>query len=171
MTAVLPAPCAPTSGDATLPELVGTDLRVPLVTGEWVRAANLDLAASAPALRAVADHVAELLPHHASVHRGAGYASQVCTAIVERGRDAVAAFVGAREDDVVVWTRNTTDALNLLAGCVPGPVLRLDLDPPAPLVAGRGGGVLEPAPAVEQALARLAAARPQEPFALVAVTG
>ena len=29
-------------------------------------------------------------------------------------------FVGARADDVVVFTRNTTDALNLLAGCVPG---------------------------------------------------
>ena len=29
------------------------------------------------------------------------------------------AFVGAREDDVVLFTRNTTDALNLLAGALP----------------------------------------------------
>jgi selenocysteine lyase/cysteine desulfurase len=171
MTAVLPAPCTPTPGDTTLPELVGTDLRVPLVTGGWVRAANLDLAASAPALRAVADHVADLLPHHASVHRGAGYGSQVCTAVVERGRDAVAAFVGAREDDVVVFTRNTTDALNLLAGCVPGPVLRLDLEHHATLLAWRAGRVLETAPTVEQTLDRLADALAHEPFALVAVTG
>ncbi|WP_214404242.1 aminotransferase class V-fold PLP-dependent enzyme [Pseudonocardia lacus] len=168
MTAVLPTPCAATTD---LPELVGTDLRVPLVTGGWVRAVNLDLAASAPALRAVADHVAELLPHHASVHRGAGYASQVCTAVVERGRDAVAAFVGAREDDVVVWTRNTTDALNLLAACVPGPVLRLDLEHHATLLAWRSGRVLEAAPTVEQTLRDLAAALAAEPFALVAVTG
>jgi selenocysteine lyase/cysteine desulfurase len=172
MTAVLPTPCAPTTD---LPELVGTDLRVPLVTGEWVRAANLDLAASAPALRAVADHVAELLPHHASVHRGAGYASQVCTAVVERGRDAVAAFVGARDDDVVVWTRNTTDALNLLAACVPGPVLRLDLEHHATLLAWRSGRVLETAPTVEQTLtdlgAALAAGLGSAPFALVAITG
>jgi selenocysteine lyase/cysteine desulfurase len=166
MTAVLPSPTT-----VDLPELVGTDLRVPLVTGEWVRAANLDLAASAPALRAVADHVADLLPHHASVHRGAGYASQVCTAVVERGRDAVAAFVGAREDDVVVFTRNTTDALNLLAGCVPGPVLRLDLEHHATLLAWRSGRVLETAPTVEQTLDRLADALEREPFALVAVTG
>jgi selenocysteine lyase/cysteine desulfurase len=169
MTAVLPAPCATALPE--LPALVGTDLRVPLVTGEWVRAANLDLAASAPALRAVADHVADLLPHHASVHRGAGYASQVCTAVVERGRDAVAAFVGAREDDVVVFTRNTTDALNLLAGCVPGPVLRLDLEHHATLLAWRSGRVLETAPTVEQTLDRLADALAREPFALVAVTG
>jgi selenocysteine lyase/cysteine desulfurase len=175
MTAVLPA--APTTPVAApdLPELVGTDLRVPLVTGGWVRAANLDLAASAPALRAVADHVAELLPHHASVHRGAGYASQVCTAAVERGRDAVAAFVGARADDVVVFTRNTTDALNLLAGCVPGPVLRLDLEHHATLLAWRSGRVLTTAPTVEETLDRLAdalaAGSIPGPFALVAVTG
>jgi selenocysteine lyase/cysteine desulfurase len=104
--------------------VTGADLRVPLVTGERVRYANLDLAASAPALTAVADHVAALLPYYASVHRGAGYASQVCTAVLERARETVARFVGAREDDVVVFTRNTTDALNLLAGCVPGPVDR-----------------------------------------------
>jgi hypothetical protein len=36
---------------------------VPLVTGETVRYANLDLAASAPPLRSVVDHVAELLPY------------------------------------------------------------------------------------------------------------
>jgi selenocysteine lyase/cysteine desulfurase len=166
MTAVLPAPA-----QTALPELVGTDLRVPLVTGGWVRAANLDLAASAPALRAVADHVADVLPHHASVHRGAGYASQVCTAVVERGRDAVAAFVGAREDDVVVFTRNTTDALNLLAGCVPGPVLRLDLEHHATLLAWRSGRVLAAAPTADETLDRLAEALISEPFALVAVTG
>lgn len=178
MTAVLPAACSTpstvvstVSSTVELPALVGTDLRVPLVTGGWVRAANLDLAASAPALRAVADHVADLLPHHASVHRGAGYASQVCTAVVERGRDAVARFVGAREDDVVVFTRNTTDALNLLAACVPGPVLRLDLEHHATLLAWRSGRVLATAPTVEETLDRLADALVREPFALVAVTG
>ena len=45
----------------TLLELVGGALRVPLVDGEWVRYANLDNAASAPALRQVADAVDELL--------------------------------------------------------------------------------------------------------------
>jgi hypothetical protein len=49
---------------------VGAGLDVPLVTGGFVRYANLDYAASAPALRAVADRVTELLPLYSSLHRG-----------------------------------------------------------------------------------------------------
>ena len=100
-------------------ELVGGDLRVPLVGGEWVRYANLDNAASAPALRQVADAVAELLPYYGSVHRGAGFASLVSTEAYTRAREVVREFVGAREDDLVLFTRNTTDAFNLLAGVLP----------------------------------------------------
>ena len=63
-----------------LAEVIGADLTVPLVHGGVTRYVNLDYAATAPALRAVAEHVAELLPLYASVHRGAGFASQVSTA-------------------------------------------------------------------------------------------
>ena len=134
-----------------LPEVVGGPAG-PLVTGEAVPYANLDLAASAPALRSVADHVIELLPYYASVHRGAGYASAVCTSVLEQARTAVGEFVGARADDVVVFTRNTTDALNLLAGCVPGAVLCLDVEHHANLLAWRCAGhrVLRAADTVEQ---------------------
>src|SRR3954471_18104060 len=100
-------------------ELVGGDLQVPLVGGEWVRYANLDNAASAPALTRVAEAVAELLPYYGSVHRGAGFASLVSTEAYTRSRELVRAFVGARADDLVLFTRNTTDALNLLAGALP----------------------------------------------------
>jgi selenocysteine lyase/cysteine desulfurase len=171
MTAVLPTPLSAARPAPDLPPLVGAGLAVPLVTGRRVRAANLDLAASAPALCAVADHVARLLPLHASVHRGAGYGSQVCTAVVERARAAVAGFVGARPDDVTVFTRNTTDALNLLAGCVPGPVLRLDLEHHATLLAWRSGRVLPAASTLDETLDRLAGALASGEFALVAVTG
>jgi selenocysteine lyase/cysteine desulfurase len=164
MTAVLPARPA-------LPCVVGADLEVPLVTGERVRYANLDLAASAPALATVADHVAELLPYYASVHRGAGYPSQVCTAVLEQARETVGRFVGARTDDVVVFTRNTTDALNLLAGCVPGPVLRLDVEHHANLLAWRDGLVLRAADTVAATLDELRAVLEAERVALVAITG
>jgi selenocysteine lyase/cysteine desulfurase len=106
------------TGDRLL-ELVGGDLRVPLVDGEWVRYANLDNAASAPALRRVADTVAELLPYYGSVHRGAGFASLVSTEAYTRAREIARGFVGARDDDLVLFTRNTTDALNLLADALP----------------------------------------------------
>jgi len=114
-----------------LAEVIGADLTVPLVHGGTARYVNLDYAASAPALRAVADRVAELLPLYSSVHRGAGYASAVCTSAYEAARAAIAGFVDAGDDDVVIFTRNTTDALNLLAAAVPGGaggVLHLDIE-------------------------------------------
>jgi selenocysteine lyase/cysteine desulfurase len=110
---------APGRAADQLLELVGGDLEVPLVDGQWVRYANLDNAASAPALRQVADTVAELLPYYGSVHRGAGFASLVSTEAYTAAREIVRGFVGAREDDLVLFTRNTTDALNLLADALP----------------------------------------------------
>jgi len=80
---------------------------------------NLDYAATAPCARVAADAVVDLLPSYASVHRGAGMLSQRCTEAYERARRTVATFLGCRTDDHVVFTRNTTDALNLLATAVP----------------------------------------------------
>ena len=114
-------PVADVTRTGPLADVVGADLEVPLVTGGSARYVNLDYAASAPALRAVADQVTELLPLYSSVHRGAGYASAVCTSAYEAARATLAGFTGARGDDVVIFTRNTTDALNLLASAVPGP--------------------------------------------------
>jgi selenocysteine lyase/cysteine desulfurase len=174
MTAVLPAPLTdPAAIRAALPATAGDRLEVPLITGDRVRYANLDLAASAPALGTVADHVAELLPYSASVHRGAGYASRVCTSVLEQARGTVAAFLGARADDVVVFTRNTTDALNLLAGCVPAAVLTLDVEHHANLLpwSGPGHRVLRAASTLDRTLAELRAALGAQPTALVAVTG
>ncbi|NUR86345.1 MAG: aminotransferase class V-fold PLP-dependent enzyme, partial [Nonomuraea sp.] len=76
-------------------------------------------AASAPCLVPVSEAVNAALPAYSSVHRGAGYASQLTTARYEQARHTVRAFVGARPDDAVIFTRNTTDATNLLAGCLP----------------------------------------------------
>lgn len=108
--------------------VVGADTKVPLAHGGWVRYANFDYAASAPALCDVADRVTELLPYYASVHRGAGYASRVCTRLYEGARETVGRFVGARVDHHVIFTRNTTDSLNLLASVVPGEVVVLDIE-------------------------------------------
>lgn len=101
------------------PQLVGAGITVPLVGGGCAAHTNLDFAASAPALEAVRDAVEEFLPWYSSVHRGAGFKSQISTDAYERARDEVAAFVGAHSDDVVVFTRNTTDSLNVLAAALP----------------------------------------------------
>ena len=163
----------PDSAIAPLVPVVGAALRVPLVQGGQARYANLDYAASAPALEQVAARVSELLPLYASVHRGAGYASLVCTAAYESARSGVASFIGARDEDVVIFTRNTTDALNLLAAAAPGPVVYLDIEHHANLLPWqrRGGRVVTARPAMADTLAAIRAELSLRPAALLAVTG
>jgi len=100
-------------------DVFGSDLLIPLVTGERIRPVNLDSAASPPCLRAAHDAIVSALPWYGSVNRGAGYASSVSTQLLESARAAIGAFVGARPDDKVILTRNTTEALNLLAAALP----------------------------------------------------
>src|SRR5680860_1215174 len=96
------------AADAPLLPVVGGDLRVPLIDGRTARYVNLDYAASAPALAVVASHVNTVLPLYASVHRGAGYPSQVSTSAYEHARGVIAGFVGARPDDQVIFPRHHT---------------------------------------------------------------
>lgn len=118
-------------------------MRVPLVTGGDIGYANLDHAASAPCLDAVRTAVDEFLPWYASVHRGAGFASQVSTRLYERTRDVLRRFVDARSGDSVIFTRNTTDAFNLLAKALPRKtsVVVFDSEHHAALLPWRGPNV------------------------------
>jgi selenocysteine lyase/cysteine desulfurase len=174
-TRPFPSPSCP-SLLSPLAEVIGGDLTVPLVHGGTARYVNLDYAASAPALRAVADRVAQLLPLYSSVHRGAGYASAVCTSAYEAARAEIAGFVDAGDDDVVIFTRNTTDALNLLAAAVPGGgggVLHLDIEHHANLLPWRrlGSRTIRAADTREQTVAAVEAELAASPAALLAVTG
>jgi selenocysteine lyase/cysteine desulfurase len=103
---------------AALPEVVGAGLRVPTLAGHTAYA-NLDHAASTPALVAVKEAVDRTLETYASVHRGAGYASRLTSAWYEQARAEVADFVGARTDDTVIFTRTTTDSWGVLARALP----------------------------------------------------
>ncbi|MGW3627172.1 aminotransferase class V-fold PLP-dependent enzyme [Streptomyces sp. NPDC000880] len=116
-TAVALAESAPACAPP-LPVL-GRDVTVPLVTGGEVTYAALDYAASAPALQRVWDDVAAYAPYYGSVHRGAGYLSQLSTDLFENSRVTVAEFLDCRPGDQVVFTRSTTDSLNLLAAVIP----------------------------------------------------
>jgi selenocysteine lyase/cysteine desulfurase len=128
-----------------LSAVTGAEIQAPLIQGGHVRYANLDYGASAPALSVVSAYLNEILPYYASVHRGAGYASQISTSVYENSRSIVREFVGGRADDAVIFTRNTTDSLNLLAGCLPvedhhhtGEVLYLDIEHHANLLPWQG---------------------------------
>lgn len=104
-------------------ELVGDGLEVPCVDGVARPYLSLDAAASTSALPAVAAAVTEFLPWYSSVHRGAGYKSQLSTAAYEDARDALLRFAGREDrDDVAIICRNATEAINHLA-------YRMDLAP------------------------------------------
>jgi len=102
-----------------LPQLIGADTDVACVDGRTLRYANLDYAASTPVLADVRDAVEDFLPWYSSVHRGTGVKSQLSTAEFEGARETVARFVGARPGDQVVFVRNTTEAINVLAASLP----------------------------------------------------
>ncbi|MFG2921067.1 aminotransferase class V-fold PLP-dependent enzyme [Streptomyces sp. NPDC048305] len=158
--------------------VLGADVTVPLVTGGNVTYAALDYAASAPALQRVWDDVAAYAPYYGSVHRGAGYLSQLSTDLFEAARVTVAEFLGCRADDQVVFTRSTTDSLNLLAAALPADcqVFVFETEHHASLLPWRDARVTfldaprTPGQAVETLERALAARDPYGP-ALVCVTG
>ena len=99
--------------------LAGDGIPVPCADGSERPYLSMDAAASTAALPQVAARVAEFIPWYSSVHRGAGYKSQVSTSAYEDARAAALAFAGrpggAPGDDVAIICRNTTEALNHLA--------------------------------------------------------
>jgi len=76
----------------------------------------LDSAASAPKPRAVIDALADAYGHHyANVHRGIYELSEDATQRFEGARKALARFIGAPSEREVVFVRNATEAINLVA--------------------------------------------------------
>lgn len=54
---------------------------------------------------------------NANVHRGVHYLSQLATARHEASRARVARFINARHEREIIFTRGTTEAINLVATC------------------------------------------------------
>jgi cysteine desulfurase/selenocysteine lyase len=76
----------------------------------------LDSAASAQKPRAVIDAMVHAMEtQYANVHRGLHWMSERTTEAYESTRDAVAALMNANDRSEIVFTRNSTEALNLMA--------------------------------------------------------
>lgn len=87
--------------------------------------AYLDNAASAQKPTAVIDAIANYYRHdHANVHRGVHALSQRATAAYEDARRVVAAFLGGVDEREIVFTKGSTEALNLVAHAWGGANLR-----------------------------------------------
>ena len=80
------------------------------------RLVYLDSASSAQKPQAVMCAMDELMERsYANVHRGVYAIAEETTARFEAARLAVARFVGARESAELIFTRNATEAINLVA--------------------------------------------------------
>ncbi|MDD9912611.1 MAG: cysteine desulfurase [Alphaproteobacteria bacterium] len=78
--------------------------------------AFLDSAASAQKAQAVLDAMDEFQKHdYANIHRGLYGLSQRATQAYEDARATVASFINAPTTDSIIFTRNTTEAINLVA--------------------------------------------------------
>jgi cysteine desulfurase/selenocysteine lyase len=76
----------------------------------------LDNGASAQKPKQVLDAVQNAYAHeYANVHRGLHHLSNVATANFEKARETVRAFLNARSDEEIIFTRNATEAINLVA--------------------------------------------------------
>ncbi len=76
----------------------------------------LDSAASSQKPKEVADRVATYLTHeHANIHRGAYLLSSHATELYENARLRVANFIGADSERSIIFTKNATEAINLVA--------------------------------------------------------
>ncbi|MEQ1571832.1 MAG: cysteine desulfurase [Myxococcota bacterium] len=121
----------------------------------------LDSAASAQKPVVVLDALDHYLRHeHANVHRGIYALSAAATVRYEQARESVAAFVGAESASEIVFTRGTTEAINLLAytlGARVGPgdeIVVSEIEHhsnlvPWQMLAARTGAKLRPAPVLD----------------------
>jgi cysteine desulfurase/selenocysteine lyase len=76
----------------------------------------LDSGASAQKPRAVIDAMVRVMEtQYANVHRGLHFMSEKCSDEYEAVRDKTAAFLNAASRDEIIFTRNATESINLVA--------------------------------------------------------
>ena len=84
----------------------------------------LDNAASAQKPQAVIDAMTKAMTEtYANVHRGLHFLSNASTDAFEQARESVRRFIKAQSKDEIVFTRNATEAINLVAQSFGGQVI------------------------------------------------
>ena len=86
--------------------------------------AYLDNAATTQKPRAVIDRIVQYYAEeNSNVHRGVHHLSEVATDAFEKARETVRAFLGAAETSEIIFTRGTTEGINLVARSFAAPRL------------------------------------------------
>src|SRR6202451_3043615 len=85
----------------------------------------LDNAASAQKPNAVLERMTQAyISEYANVHRGLHYLANAATEAYEGGREKVTKFLNAGRTEEIIFTRNATEAINLVASSWGAPNLR-----------------------------------------------
>jgi cysteine desulfurase/selenocysteine lyase len=109
-------PTAPTTAPALDAARLREDFPILLQEVNGKPLVYLDNAASTQKPRAVIDAIARYYEHdHANVHRGLHELASRATDAFDGARARVAAFFGVADPAELVWTRGTTEAINLVA--------------------------------------------------------
>ncbi|MGD9527367.1 aminotransferase class V-fold PLP-dependent enzyme [Pseudonocardia sp.] len=112
-------PCDPTLCDPTLPRVLGTGSRTVLADGRDVRVVQLNNAATTPPFERTVAEVADFLGSYGALHRGAGPRARSTVEAVERAIGRIERFLGQPGGNGLLFTANTSAAINVLARLLP----------------------------------------------------
>src|SRR3990170_7351728 len=96
-------------------EVIRKDFPIFETQARGKRLVYLDSAATSQKPRQVIDRMVHFYENeNANVHRGVYELSELATAAYEGARDACARFIGARSSRSIIFTRGTTESINLV---------------------------------------------------------
>jgi selenocysteine lyase/cysteine desulfurase len=119
VTDLLNEPTKPPSPRLALPRVMGADSRATLGDGRDVRVVQLNNAATTPPFERTVAEVGDFLARYGALHRGAGPRARATVEAVELAVERIRAFIGQPEDNGLLFTANTSAAINALARLLP----------------------------------------------------
>lgn len=116
MTDLLNPPVPSTSpASGQLPRVCGTDSLTRLADGREVGVVQLNNAATTPPFVRTLRDVEQFLGTYGALHRGAGPRARATVEAVELATERIQTFIGQPADNALLFTPNTSAAINLLA--------------------------------------------------------
>jgi selenocysteine lyase/cysteine desulfurase len=120
VTDLVNQPASPSGGaQLGLPRVLGAGSVTTLADGRDVRVVQLNNAATTPPFERTVYEVQEFLGCYGALHRGAGPRARVTVDAVEQAVRRITAFIGQPEENALLFTSNTSAAINALARLLP----------------------------------------------------
>lgn len=98
-----------------IPHVIGTGTHVPLKTGGQTPITLLNNAATTPPFKKTMKYLETFLQSYGTFHRGAGVFAARTTDAMEHALGTIRSFIGVADDQTLLFTKNTSEAVNMLA--------------------------------------------------------